>query len=56
MGLGGATSGALSGAVVFLWGYPLLAALAALATVPLITQAIGLQRQTRAAAAATGTM
>jgi MFS family permease len=56
MGLAGATSGALSGAVVFLWGYPLLAALAALATLPLITQAIGLRLRTRAAAAAPGTM
>jgi MFS family permease len=54
MGLAGATSGALSGAVVFLWGYPVLAALAALATVPLIVQAIGLQRRTRTPAAAAG--
>ena len=54
MGLAGATSGALSGAVVFLWGYPVLAALAALATVPLIVQAIGLQRRSRTPAAAAG--
>jgi MFS family permease len=52
MGLAGATSGALSGAVVFLWGYAVLAVLAALASLPLVTQAITLQRRTRASAAA----
>ncbi len=36
MGLAGASAGALSGAVVDSWGYPTLALLAALATVPLL--------------------
>ncbi len=36
MGLAGATAGALSGVVVSAWGFPVLAAVAAIATVPLI--------------------
>jgi MFS family permease len=36
MGLAGASAGALSGVVVSAWGYPMLALLAAIATVPLI--------------------
>jgi MFS family permease len=35
MGLAGASAGALSGVVVFAWGYPMLALLAALTTLPL---------------------
>jgi MFS family permease len=41
MGLAGATAGALSGVVVEHWGYPTLAALAALGTVPLIVMLLG---------------
>jgi len=36
MGLAGASAGAISGVIVAAWGYPTLALLAALATVPLI--------------------
>ncbi|HEY0809405.1 MAG TPA: MFS transporter, partial [Longimicrobiales bacterium] len=36
MGLAGASAGALSGVVVFAWGYPMLALLAALTTAPLL--------------------
>jgi MFS family permease len=36
MGLAGATAGALSGVVVSAWGFPVLALVAAIATVPLI--------------------
>lgn len=36
MGLAGASAGALSGVVVFAWGYPTLALLAALTTLPLV--------------------
>jgi MFS family permease len=36
MGLAGASAGAASGLVVFAWGYPTLALLAALATAPLV--------------------
>lgn len=36
MGLAGASAGALSGVVVFAWGYPMLALLAALTTAPLV--------------------
>jgi MFS family permease len=36
MGLAGASAGALSGVVVFAWGYPTLAVLAALTTAPVI--------------------
>ena len=42
MGLAGASAGALSGVVVFAWGYPTLALLAALTTLPLVV----LTRQT----------
>ena len=40
MGLAGATAGALSGAVVQAWGYPMLALIAALATLPFIVLAM----------------
>jgi MFS family permease len=36
MGLAGGCAGALSGVVVFAWGYPMLTLLAALTTIPLI--------------------
>lgn len=36
MGLAGASAGALSGVVVFAWGYPTLALLAAVTTIPLV--------------------
>lgn len=36
MGLAGASAGALSGVVVFAWGYPMLTLLAALAVAPLV--------------------
>lgn len=36
MGLAGASAGALSGGIVHLWGFPILALLAALATAPVI--------------------
>jgi hypothetical protein len=36
MGLAGASAGAISGVIVAAWGYPTLALLAAVATVPLI--------------------
>ena len=36
MGLAGASAGALSGVVVFAWGYPMLTLLAALTTLPLV--------------------
>jgi MFS family permease len=36
MGLAGASAGALSGVVLFAWGYPTLALLAALTTAPLV--------------------
>jgi MFS family permease len=36
MGLAGATAGAVSGVIVYAWGYPTLTLLAALATAPLI--------------------
>ncbi len=41
MGVAGATAGALSGVVVEHWGYPTLAALAALGTVPLVMMLVG---------------
>jgi MFS family permease len=50
MGLAGATAGALSGVVVSLWGFPMLAAVAAIATVPLIV--LGLAIRTERAATA----
>ena len=52
MNLAGATAGALSGAIMSVWGYPMLAALAALATLPLIAQAIRFRRLRKSAAAA----
>jgi MFS family permease len=36
MGLAGASAGALSGVVVFAWGYPTLALVAAVTTLPLV--------------------
>jgi len=50
MGLAGATAGALSGVVVSVWGFPMLAAVAAIATVPLIV--LGLAIRTERAATA----
>ena len=55
MNLAGATAGALSGAIVSVWGYPMLAALAASATLPLIAQAIRFRRVRKSAAAASTT-
>jgi MFS family permease len=43
MGFAGAIAGALSGVVVGVWNYPVLAALAAAATLPLIAQSIRFQ-------------
>ena len=43
MGLAGASAGALSGVVVSAWGYPVLAVVAAMTTVPLIVLAIGIR-------------
>jgi MFS family permease len=40
MGLAGATAGALSGVVLEHWGYPTLAVLAALGTVPLVVMLV----------------
>jgi MFS family permease len=45
MGLAGASAGALSGVVVSAWGYPVLALVAAIATVPLLVLAIGIRTQ-----------
>jgi MFS family permease len=39
MGLAGASAGALSGAIVHAWGFPVLAVIAALATMPFIALA-----------------
>jgi MFS family permease len=55
MNLAGATAGALSGAIVSAWGYPILALLAASATVPLIALAIRF-RLVGSPAAAAGTV
>lgn len=43
MGLAGASAGALSGVVMSAWGYPVLALVAAMATVPLIVLAFGIR-------------
>src|SRR3954464_11143917 len=43
MGLAGASAGALSGVVVSAWGYPVLALVAAIATVPLIVLSISVK-------------
>ena len=48
----GATAGALSGAIMSVWGYPMLAALAGSATLPLIAQAVRFRRIRKSAAAA----
>ncbi len=45
MGLAGASAGALSGVVMSTWGFPVLAMVAALATVPLLVLAIGIRTQ-----------
>ena len=45
MNLAGATAGAFSGAIVAAWGYPVLAVLAASATLPLIAQALRFRRR-----------
>jgi MFS family permease len=50
MGLAGATAGALSGVVVSAWGFPVLALIAAVATVPLIVLGVAI-RPERAATA-----
>ena len=47
MNLAGASAGALSGVVVFAWGYPVLAAIAAAATLPLMAEAVRFRRRTR---------
>ena len=52
MGLAGATAGAVAGSIMSAWGYPTLAAFAALATIPLIAETIRFSRRTRAPAAA----
>ena len=43
MGLAGASAGALSGVVVSAWGYPVLALVAAIATVPLIVLGVAIR-------------
>jgi MFS family permease len=51
MGLAGASAGAMSGVILDAWGFPMLALIAALATMPLIALAIPrISRVTRAAA------
>jgi MFS family permease len=45
MGLAGATAGALSGVVVSAWGFPVLALVAAIATVPLIVLGIAIRTE-----------
>ena len=40
MGLAGASAGVLSGVIVDVWGFPTLALLAALATIPFIVLAV----------------
>ena len=45
MGLAGASAGALSGVVVSAWSYPVLAVVAAIATVPLIVLAIAVRSE-----------
>ena len=45
MGLAGASAGALSGVVVSVWSYPVLALVAAIATVPLIVLGIGIRTE-----------
>jgi MFS family permease len=43
MGLAGASAGALSGVVVSAWGYPVLAVVAAIATLPLIVLGVAIR-------------
>jgi MFS family permease len=45
MGLAGASAGALSGVVVSAWGYPVLASVAAIATVPLIVLGVAIRAE-----------
>ena len=40
MGLAGASAGALSGLIVHVWGYPMLALIAGLATIPFMALAV----------------
>jgi MFS family permease len=47
MGLAGALAGALSGLVVSAWGYPVLALVAAIATVPLIVLVFAIRPEGR---------
>ena len=47
MGLAGACAGALSGVVVSAWGYPVLALVAAIATVPLIVLVFAIRPERR---------
>ena len=49
MGLAGALAGALSGVVVSFWGYPVLALVAAIATVPLIVLVFAIRPERGAA-------
>ena len=50
MGLAGATAGALSGVVVSAWGFPVLALVAAIATVPLIVLGVAIRTERAATA------
>jgi predicted MFS family arabinose efflux permease len=43
MGLAGASAGALSGVVVSAWGYPVLALVAAISTVPLMVLGVAIR-------------
>jgi MFS family permease len=45
MGLAGASAGALSGVVVSAWGFPVLALIAAMATVPLIVLGVAIRTE-----------
>lgn len=47
IGFGGATAGALSGAIVSAWGYPTLALFAGSATLPLLAHALGFRPRAR---------
>src|SRR6266550_2486780 len=45
MGLAGASAGALSGVVVSVWSYPVLALVAAITTVPLVVLGVGIRTE-----------
>ena len=45
MGLAGASAGALSGVVVSVWSYPVLALVAAIVTIPLIVLGVGIRTE-----------